>query len=178
MNSIIQSNRPPANRFVGWQTRLDEVDVANEEDVRDLARHHFLHAQHYLIANIKTVLTKYTTAVSSGRARDIGNAARAAFDSFRVFDRLGPGIAAIKKIASGRLPKDLEAIEQQIWQVLDAADKIREAFYAKPPSKRRTVNLALDLAPLCDELHRLILDFYRVARTHFNLPEIVICGST
>jgi hypothetical protein len=163
---------------------MQEVCAADEERARDLARHHFLIAQRYIIDDIRSSLAEHAryTAMSPAElklagARNLGNAADAAFRAFRVMDRIEPAIAAVQKIAGGKLVPDLEKARQQIWQIIENVDAVRQKFYTTSRgTERQTVDLSRELGPLCETLHDRIIGFYRIARGLYKLPEMIIDG--
>lgn len=182
--SIVDLNTLARNPFTGWQWRMDEVCSADDESARDLARHHFLIAQRYIIDDIRSALAEHAryAAMSPGElklagARRLGNAADSAFRAFRVMDRIDPAIAAVQKIAGGKLVPYLDKVRQQIWRLIENVDAVRKKFYALPRgAERQAVDLSRELGPLCDALHDRIVVFYRVARRLYKLPEMEIDG--
>jgi hypothetical protein len=163
---------------------MNEVRGADDERARELARHHLLIAQRYIIDDIRSSIAEHAryaamspAEIKLAGARTWGNAAECAFRSFRVMDRLEPAFAAVQKIASGKLVPDLEDIQRKIWQVLENVDSTRERFYATPRgAARQSVDLSRELAPMGDTLSDLIVSFYRIARELYNLPEMKIDG--
>lgn len=182
--SIVGLNTLSCNPFTGWRWRMSEVSAADDERARELARHHFLIAQRYIIAYIRRCLAEHAryAAMSPAElklagARGLGNAAESAFRAFRVMDRLEPAIAAVQKIAGGKLVPYLDKVRQQIWQIIENADVVRQKFYALPRgTERQAFNLSRELGPLCDALQDRIVVFYRVARRLYKLPEMKIDG--
>jgi len=182
--SIVELNTLSCNPFSGWRWRMNEVCAADDERARDLARHHFLIAQKYIIDHIRTALAKYAeyAAMSPAElklagARRLGNAAESAFRAFRVMDRIEPAIAAVRKLANGNLAPDLDKARQRIWAIIESVDDVRQKFYAGPrDTERQAFELSRELGPLCDALHDQIVHFYQVARGLYNLPEMVIDG--
>ena len=183
MKSIVQLNTFPRARHKSWQVRIDGVDAADDAGTQDLARHHFLIALAHRFDDIRFALD-YQSELSkvsdreqrSGRRREAAQAADGAFQSFVIWDRLGPGIAAITKVAGGELPADLDEVRLRMWGILEDVDAVQENFYSMRAAQRRTVDLSEELRPLCDELEKLTLAFYEMARARYGLPEMKIWG--
>jgi uncharacterized protein (DUF2267 family) len=179
--SLIEINTLPRDPSTGWQFRLDEVQAADGGRTKFLAGHHFSRAlDQELHGGIRRAIEGQSEfakmpkaelkAVGTQRARD---AETAVFLSFRIMDRLEPGIAAIQKSAGGDLPRDLREIWQQIWQTLEKADEVRKRFYAVNSSAERlSIDLSEEIGPLCDELQSLIVALYNIARARYGLPEL------
>lgn len=185
MTSIVELNTLSCNPFTGWHWRMNEARFADDERARDIAQHHFLIAQRYIIGDIRSAIEEHAeyaamtpAELKLAGARKLGNAADAAFRSFRIMDRLDPAFAAVQKVAGGKLASDLEEARRQVWQVLEAVEAVRKRFYATARGpERQAFNLANELGPLCDTVHERIVAAYRIARELYKLSEMVIDGS-
>jgi len=96
------------------------------------------------------------------------------FNSCRNMDRLDRAFAALGIISGGVLHPDLVAIHQQILQTREKMKQVRQNFY--PPicyaEQRIRTDLTAEIGPLCDLLKSLVIAYYTVAKSLYDLPEL------
>jgi hypothetical protein len=179
MKSIRQINTLPRERSKGWQSRLDEIHAASEAEAKDFARHHFTITVNQKLEDMRRALETqtYFAKMSTRELKAVGiwqssNATGNVFGSWLVMDRLGPGFAAVRKIAGGFFPSELDAIIQTIWDTLDRVEDIRQRHYLVPAADRHFKDLSGEIEPLCEEFKRCVMAFYAAAKSRYDLPKL------
>lgn len=101
-------------------------------------------------------------------------AARRAIYSCTNMDRLDRAMAAVSSIAGGASPMELSPIYQQILRTRERMEQVRQHFY--PPvcyaEQRIRADLSAVIGPLCDELQALVIAYYNVAKSLYDLPDL------
>lgn len=178
--SIREVNTLPRDRYMGWQTRLNEVKAADVPAMKELACHHFSRALDQKMYGVRRALENQASFAKTSK-RDLkvagkwqsSNAIGNVFGSWLVMDRLDPGIAAIRKLAGGVLPPELESIIQCIWRTLDRVETVRRRYFSThPATQRHFVDLSDEIWPLCDELETAIRAFYARAKCLYGLDDL------
>ncbi len=145
----------------------------------DNVRHHFVLFLVDEIVNLRNALEKQSRFASMTKLKGIDRehakwATDGVFKLCSDMPRLDRAFAAVTRLSRGTLPKQLAPLHEQILRTCEKLQNIRKAIY--PPvckvNQRLSTNLAEVIGPLCDELEGLVIEYYTVAKSLYNLPEL------
>lgn len=157
---------------------------ASTRQAADDARHHFSRFLDENIARFRGALIAQSNFASMPTLKGIDRehahwATERVFNSCRNMDRMDRGFAAVTRLSGGNLPAKLSPLHAQLLRTREKLKHIRQKFY--PPAcyveQRLRTNLAEVIGPLCDDLEGLVIAYYTVAKSLYDLPELDDLGA-
>lgn len=168
--SILECNAPTR-----WQARLNEVERADTQRLKEIACQHFSRAIDENIADMRRSIDNLVREAESGSThrQQMREAAKTVFRVCIFMNRLSPGVAAVTKLAARDLPTNLSTLHDDMWQTLADMEALRTSFSAGGrPSANKCIDLAQRANALCDALVAKIVKFYLVAQRRYELPPL------
>lgn len=93
------------------------------------------------------------------------------------WSRLDRAFSALTWLSCGMLSAELSPIHEQITRTREKLKGVGKAASACKVDQRLSTNLADVIGPLCDDLERHVIEYYTVAKSLYNLPELDCIGT-
>lgn len=166
---------------VYWQTRLDEVKRADREELRTYVPHHLARAIDEEVDTIPDAYSQYDrwiprreTVHPDDWETESRERARMLFRSFMIMGRVEPGIEALRRLAGGELPAEIEDELAHVWTLLERVERVRQLYESVSSEDRWQLPWTSFLEPLRLELRKALLNLERMANYEFELGSIYI----